>query len=187
VADLQREKIEATLRINLLHLQRLHSLGVSRLTTANLGCRDQAGWGVVRAKPGADGLFLTGEGAPHMLLPVTMDGDLIDLVAFQPSAPSHWMLRTGLGWALGMDRGLEPYTWGDVPTVHETPLDWLRADCTGICVLDWSAPELHSLRGIAKIACATDQLAQTLARQLARDPNLPEIITVPNGTERQAA
>jgi hypothetical protein len=165
----------------------LRGLGVPFLTAANRRARGQAAWGVAKAKAGEDGLFLLGEGVPHLLLPVIMDGELIDLLAFRSGSPNDWMLRTGLGWALGMDRGLEPYTRGDVPTVHETPLDWLRADCTGLCVLDWSALELHSLKGIAKIACATDALRSTLRRHLTRDPRLPELITVPGGTERKAA
>lgn len=185
--DLACELTAATLSINALHLRRLHGLGVSRLTAANLKCRGQARWGVVRAGAGEDGLFLPGEGETHLLLPVEMDGALIDLVAFRSSTPSDWILRTGLGWALGMDRGLGPHTWGDPPTVHETPLDWLRADCSGICVLDWSAPELHSLKGLARLACATDGLRSTLRRHLTRDPNLPELFTVSRGTERKAA
>jgi hypothetical protein len=187
MADLQSELQAATCATHVLHLQKLLAVGVKMRTVANLKCRGQAAWGVVNAAAGEDGLFVPGEGVPHLLLPVIMDGELIDLVAIRSSIPSDWMLRTGLGWALGMDRGLEPYTWGDMPTVHETPLDWLRADCTGICVLDWSAPELHSLKGIAKISCATDGVRSTLTRHLTRDPNLPELITVPRGTERKAA
>lgn len=187
MADLHRELKQAGCAINILHLQHLLALGVRMRTAANLECRGQAAWGVIRASAGEDGLFIPGEGALHLLLPVIMDGALIDLVAFRSGSPADWMLRTGLGWALGMDRSLEPYTWGDTPTVHETPLDWLRAGCAGLCVLDWSAPELHSLKGIASLACATDGLASTLRRHLTRDPNLPEIFTAPQSAERMAA
>lgn len=187
MADLERELAEAGNAINQLHWRQLRGLGVRLLTAANLRVRGQAAWGVVNVSAGPDGLFVPGDGPPHLLLPVIMDGALIDLVAFRSGSPSDWMLRTGLGWALGMDRGLEPYTWGDTPTVHETPLDWLKADCRGLSILDWSAPELHSLKGIARLACATDGLASTLRRHLTRDPNLPEIFTAPMGAERMAA
>jgi hypothetical protein len=187
MTDLKSELVAATLSTNELHWQLLRGLGVPFLTAANRRVRGQAAWGVAKAKAGEDGLFLIGEGVPHLLLPVIMDGELIDLVAFRSGNPNDWLLRTGLGWALGMDRGLEPYTWDDAPTLVETPLDWLRAECRGICVLDWSASELHSLKGIARLGCASDGLASTLRRHLIRDPNLPEIFTVPQGAGRMAA
>jgi hypothetical protein len=87
VTDLTRELIDATLSINVLHLQRLHGLGVSRLTAANLECRGQARWGVVRARAGEDGLFLLGEGDLHLVLPVEMDGALM--------VEADWLRRDG--------------------------------------------------------------------------------------------
>lgn len=187
MAELQAELKAAGLAINLLHLQRLLGLGVKMKTAANLHCRGQAAWGAIRAEAGENGLYLPGKGEPHLVLPVVMDGELIDLVAFRSSNPADWMLRTGLGWSLGMDRGLEPYTWGTPPTLHETPLDWLRADCQGLVILDWSAPEIHSLKGLEEIVCATPGLAATLTRHLTRPQYLPKIVTVPQGTERKAA
>jgi hypothetical protein len=185
--DLKTELSAAGLATNPLHLRRLLGLGVPMITLANPCHRRPAQWGVIRARAGEDGLYLPGEGDAHVVLPVVMDGDLVDIVAFRPSAPSEWMLRTGLGWALGLHRGLEPYTWGEPAVVRESPLDWMRADCTGLVVLDFAAPERRSLRCIRKIHCTTDRLTRMMTRQLAIDPYLPEIITVPEGAERKAA
>lgn len=161
-----------------LHARRLKSLGVSAQTIAEMG--REGGWGVINAveHPSDPGLYcLEPSGAPHLLLPVHERGELIDLVAFRSSAPNNWLLRKDLGWALGWDRGAEPYTWDDEPTpVWLSPLEWLQNARTGVCVLAWDAPEVLELRDVPKLVCSSPKLALHLEAALRKPARCPEIL-----------
>ncbi len=84
-----------------------------------------------------------GEGVPALIvLALDSNGDPTDLVAFRNGpAPfiGSWLGRIGM---LGED-GL--WRARDALTVHATPLDWLRAERRGVCVVDpvWAAPKLR--------------------------------------------
>jgi len=68
--------------------------------------------------------------------PVVEDDELIDLCGWLADHPDRWALRLGVGFALGED-AIRAAMWpsaGPLP-LHRTPLDWLRADCTGACIL----------------------------------------------------
>lgn len=172
-AELRQAQASATPAT--LYRRQLLALGVPSVTLAMLKGVEAWGYGVVKASAGEGGLYLPGEGPPHLLLPVREDGELVDLVAFRSSEPHNWRLRAGNGWALGMDWGLEPFTRGWPVPVHETPLDWLKAKMAGICILDWDAPDLFSLLAIERLDCATPELARMLRAALTRPANLPLI------------
>jgi hypothetical protein len=63
---------------------------------------------------------------------------LIDMIAWQPNDPTHWWFRLG---DVVVDLGVEhldlAHTEGRSISLHRTPLDWLRADCRGACLLDY--------------------------------------------------
>lgn len=184
VIDIGRELAEASEASTPMHYRRLLALGVRSETVAELRGLNGLGWGIARASPGKDGLYEPGEGEQHLVLPIAIDHVVVDLVAFRSATPDVWALRSGLGWALGVERGLERYTWGEPVILYETPLDWLRADKLGLCVLDWTAPELRYLRTLPEIECASERLAAVLRRHLRRDPHFPNI-TVAASTEAQ--
>ena len=101
-------------------------------------------------------------GRPMLLLPVYESphklGDLTDVIAFEPSRPMRWFVRTGgaraLGsWTIDVTRSATPM-WklpGDEPPalrIYRHPINWLRASCAGAVILhpSWSAYLLHRLR-----------------------------------------
>ena len=56
-----------------------------------------------------------------------------------------------------------------------SPLDWLRADRNGLCILDWSAPEVLNLSRLRRIRCQDYILSEKLKEALSRPYRLPEI------------
>lgn len=172
--DLDVEMKEAAKASSLVHAKALIGLGVSLDTVADLR-RHHWGWGVTHASDAGDGLYCPGEGPLHLVLPVYEDGELVDLSAFRSADPTTWLLRTGFGWALGLEHGLERLTWGDPVTLYVSPLDWLRAGADGLCVLDWDAPELRYLSKIPSIVCASTELAACLEAALSQPSRLPQI------------
>jgi hypothetical protein len=175
-ADLEAEFAAAQRALKNEHLRVLERLGVSRKTLAEFN--RYCGFGVVRAAehPSEPGLYiLDAEGAPHLVLPVWEDGALVDLVGFRPGSANRWLLRTGLGWCLGVERGLERHTWGDRVSLAVSPLDWLRGNTEGLCILDWDAPEVHYLKGVPHLICSNEHQAAMLRSALTRPVYLPTI------------
>ena len=174
-ADIRAEAEAAIARVRQPHIDRLLALGVPREALATLGAR-QIPFGVCRVERIERGLYQPGDGPLHVLSPVYAAGDVIDIVAWRSDQPMNWAWRTGLGWALGADELHRDYWPGDAPlTVHATPLDWLRAGGTGLCVLDWEADELETLRGVQAIE-ANDWIATRLLRTLSKPRRLPAIV-----------
>lgn len=156
-------------------LQQLRSLGVSWRTMGGL-CRNNYGFGIVRAREDVDGLYCRdSEAPPHLVLPVYEEGELVDLCAFRSSDPTRWLLRNRQGWALGLQYGLAPHCWGDPVTLSATPLEWLQGGAEGLCVVDWDAPELHHLTEVPHLVCLSDALAKRLRAALAKPVRFPTI------------
>jgi len=177
--DLHSEMNAACDRIRQPHLDQLLGLGVSSGTIAELGAR-QAPFGVVSATACDDGLYVPGEGPTHLVQPIIDGGEIIDLVAWRSLQPFRWWLRSGLGWALGQDNWTYRSAWdvGDPFAVHATPLDWLRAGCNGICIVDWSAPEVRELLTAEALRVGTPALGEALISTLSRPHRLPQIQTM---------
>lgn len=159
-----------------IHVKALEAKGVSRSTLAHFN-RDY-GFGIIKASehPSEPGLFIHDPGGPpHLALPVVEDGELIDLVAFRSNTPNAWLLRTGDGWCLGLETGLERHTWGDPVPVAVSPLEWLQGGAQGLCILDWDAAELHYLAGVPELVCSNEHQAAMLRSALTRPVYLPSI------------
>ena len=63
---------------------------------------------------------------------------LIDLIAWRPDDPTIWWHRLGdVEGVLGADHLDLAHTAGRPISLHGTPLDWLRADCRGACLLGY--------------------------------------------------
>lgn len=176
--DLQREMSAARNSIRVIHLRALERLGVERGLFCDMAA-SEFGLGVAFVTAGDEGLYHPGGDELHLILPIVEDGALVDLCAFRSADPTRWLLRSGLGWALGLDRGLERHTWlldGEAVALAMSPLEWLRQGATGLCVTDWSAPEVTYLRGVPRLVCSTDKLASHLRAALIKPVNIPEIL-----------
>jgi hypothetical protein len=154
------------------HIDRMASLGVSGDALASL-CYFDSHLAVAEVEE-VSGLFVPCEGRPlHFLTPIRSGGELIDLCAWRPSRPDRWLLRTGAGWALGEDAGIGD--WEYVLDLHATPLDWIKSGGSGLCVLDWSSPDLHQLALLHTIRVCDPELGKTLISALSRPIRLPAI------------
>lgn len=169
--DLESEMEAAVHRVRQPHLNRLRALGVSGLFIAQLGMT-QAPFGVVQAVIRDDGTYQPGGTVPLLVQPVfDATGDLVDIVGWRSADPSRWWLRTGLGWCLG---SLSP-TWDNRNAVHETPLDWLRAEGVGICVIDWDSDDVRWLGTCDRLIAANETVARLLWGKLTSPAPIPEI------------
>jgi hypothetical protein len=177
MADLHAEMAMAARSVRQVHLDRLRSLGVSFDTIGSLGERFHP-FGIVKAEPFGNDLYQPGQGITHVVLPVIEDGALIDLCAFRSSNPSTWFLRTGNGWALGLQDGAGRYMWGVPPHVVATPLDWMRGDCSGVCILDWTSTEIFKLDVFDTVTVADAATAKLLDRAMRRPIRIPTIQVV---------
>lgn len=174
-AEIQRELRDMSLAAGPPLLGRLRQLGVNQPTIAQMGARHFFG-GACRAIEIDDGLYAPNDdGAPHLILPVFENCELVDLVAFTSDKPLAWLLRLGLGWSLGLLDGLERHSWQDEVRLWASPIDWLRADCDGLCILDWTAPEVLELARLPNIRCQDKRLAALLREALSRPYQLPSI------------
>lgn len=189
MVDLHNEMRLATHSVRQVHLDRLRTLGVSYDTIARLGEAFYP-FGIVKAEPSSQGLYQPGEGVSHIVLPVIQDGALVDLCAFRSTAPDEWRLRTGNGWALGLEEGLGRWLWrssadpsanppkhqlGCPPHIYSSPLEWLRHGCNGICVLDWRSPEIYQLDVLESVTVSDAATAKLLTNALTRPARVPAI------------
>lgn len=175
MCDLKRELATLALGTGAFAVRHLHRLGVSWETIAAMG-EHHYSFGVGRISPIGNGLFEPSEdGRPQLILPVFEGGALVDLVAFATSDPFGWRLRTGNGWALGLEWGLDELVDQENVTLHASPLDWLRGDCQGLCLVDWTSPQVAQLLQISNINCADERLASLIGEAVARHNRLPTI------------
>jgi hypothetical protein len=199
VTDLYGELKAAAFAVRQVHIDRLRFLGVP---LSWMAATYTFPFGVAPCEP-SGGFYqpLDGEGALHLILPVLDEGALVDLVAFRTTAPDAWLLRTGNGYALGLEEGLNPWMWyapADLsakPPKHQVgkpaylarnPLDWMQAAGEGLCVLDWSAPEVRQLDALPCVTAADHDTAKLLRSALTRPPRLPSI-RVAEGVAHAAA
>lgn len=174
--DLQTELSAAAGRVEQRHLDHIRALGIAPATIARLGSNRLPAFGVVNAEIDRRGYYQPCEGPAHIVMPVTEGGDLVDLVAWRTTQPERWWLRFGTGWAIGADDLGEVDRWGGpAPMVYGSPLDWLRADCRGSVILDWSRDVMVALQNHAAIDCANSALAATLRDAIAQTVRLPKI------------
>ncbi|OYW21980.1 hypothetical protein [Sphingomonas sp.] len=179
-SDLEAEMFGAADSVKQPHLDRIRALGVTPATIAWLGSWSVP-FGVVSATTEASGIYQPGDGPAHILQPVFDNGNLIDLVIWHSMRPERWWTRTGVAWALNVDDIAAIDRWGgDALHLHASPLDWLKNGATGAVVLDWSAPEVATLRQHDRIECSTPALAATLTHALQTSVHMPAIETKEN-------
>jgi hypothetical protein len=164
-------------RIELKHCQRLAAMGVTEWPKLT----EQGLIGLVRCTVGKNDIYEPAEdGTDHIALAVLEDGALVDIVAFTVDDPQGWALRTGNGWALGVDNiRYAQGGWGEADSTLRmcaTPLDWLRAGCEGACIIDgysWQASS--EVRNVKSLEVDSPAMARALRLQLSKPPQIPEI------------
>jgi len=175
LARIDQELRDLSLSATPTLLHHLKALGVPWATIAHMGDRHFFG-GSARVIEIGEGLYvLSREGKQHLILPVFEDGKLVDLVAFTSEQPMAWLLRLGTAWSLGLQDGLERHICEQEGRLWASPLDWLRADRDGLCVVDWSAPEVLELARLPNIRCQDIRLAERFLSALSRPCRLPVI------------
>jgi hypothetical protein len=126
-----------------------------------------------------DGRFEQGDGASWIILP-----EECDLVFWQPKSGE---ISTALGrvFAVGQDAAQNEWAcaMGGSLSIFETPLDWLRASCKGIVVLDWSLA-FERLRDVPRIS-VPEKLAITYQRHM-KPARLPKFSIVKDDTKMEA-
>ena len=171
--ELSREIEGACSRVKQAHLDRIRALGVTSTTIATLGAV-QAPFGVMDCEGIGGGIYQPGGDCPHIIQPVYHDGVIIDIVAWRTTEPQNWLWRTGAAWALNTD-AIASNSWQDKPlAIDATPLDWLRNGATGLCILNWDAPELRQLLRIKSIT-AEPHIARQLRGALMKPAYFPNI------------
>ena len=86
----------------------------------------------------------------------------VDLLAFRLDDPGRFWLRTGDAVVLGRETVERAALFNETVIVHPTPLDWLRADCFGVCILDWRANLRLLFDGCKSVVASSQPLARRL-------------------------
>ena len=176
--DLHSEMQRLALGTTGFAIRRLVALGVDRATLAGMG-RHHFSLGVGKCLDIGGGTFCpSDDGRISLVLPVYAEGELVDLVALNTDAPHDTRLRIGDGWALGVEHGLDGYDWDQPLQLHLSPLDWMKADCVGLCVLDWASPSVAQLRDFATLALGDSRLKPLLNAAWSRFARLPKITSI---------
>lgn len=175
--------------------RRLRDLGVPLGVLYGLAT-DFCVYGAGRVETHRSGVFeFSPEGTPAIVQPaarcsVPGEPEIIDLVCWFPDNPNRWWQRTGNGLFLdydalnrssftpnlGVDDDGNPFRQPQPLLVHSSPLDYLRAGCTGTCLLCPDDPgAAFWLSGAEKILCAERELADKVQRVFAVEQTIPDI------------
>ncbi|MCB4861126.1 hypothetical protein K7W03_16160 [Sphingobium sp. PNB] len=170
--DLEAEMAAAANSVRQAHIDRMIALGVPGASIAALGAMQPA-FGISPAAVEPSYFYQPVDGPTHVVMPVMDQGEMIDLIAWRSSNPARWFWRTGLGWALGTDWLLPRWDNGPVK-LYATPLEWLAGAGEGICVLDWSAPEIRDLAALEAIE-ADELIGRRLISVLSKPARMPRV------------
>lgn len=99
-------------------------------TSGRLYWPDPAGFGALILGVWAD--------EPPSVLAQTDNFVLMDLIAFNTTRPDRWWYRRAVQFAvLGAHHLHLAMDSGRSITLHDTPLQWLQAECRGAVLLEW--------------------------------------------------
>jgi hypothetical protein len=125
------------------------------------------------------GLFQPDEGGREVFLAevqIGFAGHTADLVAWAPSKPERWRLRTGTATLLGAEAvAIESLDDGPLH-LDPHPAAWIAAGAdryARACILDWSPPQVRLALAPARhrrIVCANLRLGQRLASAVKPPP-----------------
>ena len=113
---------------------------------------------------------------PEVVVPqrIIREAAIVDLVAFSANS-GGWARRFGNATWLG---AVEPQYLTPIPTpVWRNPLNWLRAECTGLCLLTRDSRERYRILSLLDAVLAEDERhAQELRELLARPWLAPPVL-----------
>lgn len=130
-------------------------------------------WGVDYVQADAHHYQPTPDGRPAIIVPCSIDGSIIDLVACGLEARAC-RTRRGVCTVLGAE-------WLDRARLHEQParvladpIEWLRNNRCGAVIVDWRSArsELADLPGIA---CSNSLLARRIDKALREPAHVPPL------------
>ncbi len=139
--------------------------------------------GIAEVSVGERNFVLSEEGDRGLaviLVPVLNEyGALDDVAAFDPNDAARWWSYGGRAWCLGEQNLFLSSSGGGALKVFESFWELLAADFEGCLVLDdrRAIVEFH-LRGIERIAAASERASERLLRRLS-GPHLTPQILVP--------
>ena len=126
--------------------------------------------GLSKIRPSAEGLYdpTEGPGRAAILLGVRDpdDGEIIDIVAFDPERPSKFWRRTGAAPFLGWECVDRAGHYGEPLTLFPDPLAWLRGGCAGAVWLDTDRSLSFWLATVPTIHATTPALGRAIDRRL---------------------
>ncbi len=175
MSDLANELRSAALAVRTPDVARIRAMGL--LNPGLLAVNERRHpFGIASISDAGRGQYVPDpDGGRAMIVPVHEGDELVDLLAFHTLTPERWLLRLGLGWALGLEESLERYRWGDPLPLHKTPLDWFKAGCDGLCVIDWEAPEVRTLTDFPTLLIRDEALERRTIAALTKPYRLPRI------------
>jgi hypothetical protein len=101
--------------------------------------------------------------------------DLIDIIAWFPADPARWWMLNYSGEPLGVDQLDRAEIKREPLVLRRTPLDWLRVNGDGVCVLDWKM-STPALRAIPVLVCTDAEYGREVRTRLTAPPvHIPEI------------
>ena len=180
---LEAEKYTQAMTFN--HTNRLRALGVQPFE-AIADCVI----GVAKVETMIGDMWQPIESGREFLTVAVREGSATtDIVAFDPRDATRWFLRKRGAWALGFD-AIEQARGSFVKSetmldLHMTPLDWLRADRTGVCVIDWTHEARATLLDCPHIRVFSKRAELALKSVLYRPARVPQIIV--KGERQRAA
>jgi hypothetical protein len=191
-ADLAREWDAASPVCEQRHLDILAGQGIS---AGRLVRKLRVGT-VVPCTGDGCGLFQPDEGGREVFLARVQFGTAgrtSDLVAWTPSKPERWRLRTGTAMLLGAEAvAIESLEDGPL-YLEPNPAAWIAAGADRherACILDWSPPQVRLALAQARhrrIVCANLRLGQRLASAVKPPPEDWRIHVALQGDGRVAA
>lgn len=114
-------------------------------------------------------------GKPALILPHFEGGRLLDLVACDLATRAS-RTRAGVCTALGADY-IDRARWDETPVrLFADPVEWLRADRQGACIVDWRAVR-HVLADVPAVNCGANRaLADRVDKALRQPVHVPRLI-----------
>jgi hypothetical protein len=128
-----------------------HTIDLYQMCGIDRVCPERAADGALyRPDPDGGRAFISPILAHRADTPETPDpwafarfGNIIDLLAWDPAHPSRWARRTGNASWLG---AVPPQYCSPEPVrVWRWPVEWFRAECTGIVILTRNRAEIYRL------------------------------------------
>ena len=151
--------------------------------------------GVIAVLPVAlygNGLFGFDGTMPAAVIEVYADDDetTIDLCAWSISKPDKFATAIGAASVLGAAQIANAASWafGTYLKVHRTPLQWIKAGCSGVCPLDYGFAGYELREALGPILAQDQAHAAELCEFLCRPPLDPRKIIFPkNNISKKAA